>query len=83
MSSKPVPMPTGPDIFGDEPMTRAYKMSDREKRELKERIQAMSLEELSLIVDLIPVSLCLERIERELNKARTVEESLKMITESL
>lgn len=57
-----------------------YKMSDREKRELIDLIKGMSIEELEIVADTIPVELCIERIEDELNKARDMRESIRAMS---
>lgn len=52
-------------------------MKDSERKELIQRIKAMSREELELVSELIPVDLCLRRIDGELQKAKRFEESIK------
>ena len=53
------------------------KMKDSERRELIERVKAMSKEELELVAEIIPVDLCLKRIDAELQKAKQFEKSIK------
>lgn len=53
------------------------KMKDSERRELIERVKAMSDEELQLVSEIIPVDLCLKRIDAELQKAKQFEKSIK------
>lgn len=63
-----------PPIMIAEPKTR---MKDSERRELIERVKAMSREELELVAEIIPVDLCLKRIDSELQKAKEFEKSIK------
>ena len=51
-------------------------LSNREKKELQDRIKAMSREEMVAVVDVIPVSICLARIENEIKKAAEIQESI-------
>lgn len=51
-------------------------LSDREKKELQDRIKAMSHEELVAVVDAIPVSICLDRINSEIQKAAEIQASI-------
>lgn len=43
-------------------------LTEREARELKDRIKSMSHEELVVVAETIPVELCLERMHNELKK---------------
>lgn len=52
-------------------------LSNREKKELQDRIRAMSLEEMCVIVDAIPATICLARIEGELKKAVDMRASIE------
>lgn len=52
-------------------------LSLREKRELQERIKAMSLEELEAVAEILPVSVCMKRIQDELDHAREFETMIK------
>lgn len=64
--------------FGDSVGTiKNTGMTDAEKKEFTDRVKAMSEEELELFVDLIPVDLCLKRIEGKLNRAREFEATIK------
>ena len=45
-------------------------MSNRERKELTERIKGMSQEELLIVSETIPVDLCLARIQKELDKIK-------------
>ena len=52
-------------------------MTHMEKEELTRRVKAMSREELEIVLDSIPVELCLMRIEREFDKLKAFEDSVK------
>lgn len=52
-------------------------MTHMEKEELSRRVKAMSKEELEIVVNSIPVELCLMRIEREFDKLKAFEDSVK------
>ena len=52
-------------------------MNSKEIKELTERIKGMSREELEVVAGVIPVDLCLERINAELKKAKELEDSIK------
>ena len=52
-------------------------MTHMEKEELSRRIKAMSREELEVVLNNIPVELCLMRIEREFDKLKAFEDSVK------
>ena len=52
-------------------------LTEREARELKDRIKSMSHEELVVVAETIPVELCLERMHNELEKAKKLESSIK------
>lgn len=58
-------------------------MNTAEKDELIARVHGMSQEELRIVVENIPVELCLERIQSELDKAKALELSLKNIMNGL
>lgn len=51
-------------------------MSDTERREFADRIRALSDEELQIVVDNIPVELCLQRIQNELDRASKLEQEI-------
>ena len=55
-------------------------MSDREKQEFMGVVNAMSEEELEIVADIIPIELCLGRIEKELNKAKDMRDSIKAMS---
>lgn len=48
-----------------------------EKEEFKDRIRAMSPEEMELALDVIPVEMCLARVNRELDRLKAFESSVK------
>ena len=52
-------------------------ISSREKRELADRIKAMSTEELAIVTENIPVEMCLARIQDEINRVKALEDSIK------
>ena len=52
-------------------------MTHMAKEELSRRVKAMSREELEIVLDSIPVELCLMRIEREFDKLKAFEDSVK------
>lgn len=52
-------------------------MTHMEKEELSRRIKAMSREELEVVLDNIPVELCLMKIEREFDRLKAFEDSVK------
>ena len=52
-------------------------LTPREKKELQERIKAMTPEEWEAVVECIPVSLCMKRIQQELDHAREFESMIK------
>lgn len=56
---------------GENEMTRI------EKEEFVNRIKGMSQEELELVVEIIPVDLCVARVNKELERLRTFENSVK------
>lgn len=52
-------------------------MSERDKKELKERIEAMSPDEWEVVVEAIPVKYCIGRIHKELDKAAEMQKSIE------
>ena len=52
-------------------------MTHMEKEELSRRVKAMSREELEVVLNNIPIELCLMRIEREFDKLKVFEDSVK------
>ena len=52
-------------------------MNECEKREFINRVKAMSMEELEIIADILPVELCLGRIHKELDKANQMRDTIK------
>ena len=55
-------------------------MTKLERDELVSRIKGMSKEELEIVVDCLPVEMCLNRIAKEIDKAQTFE---KRVTEAI
>lgn len=58
-------------------------LTDAAKKKLAERIQGMSQEELEIVADTIPIELCLNRIEKELSRAKDFENLVKKAIGSL
>lgn len=56
-------------------------MTDMVRQELINWINGMSEDELKIIVEEIPVEMCLERIRTELNKAAAFDKHIKTIVE--
>lgn len=56
--------------------TRPKPMTNAEKEELVNRINGMDQEELELLVETIPLEMCLERIKKEIDKVNKFQESL-------
>ena len=52
-------------------------MTRMEKEEFIERIKGMSQEELELVVELIPVDMCMARVNKELDRLKAFENSVK------
>lgn len=52
-------------------------LTPREKKELAERIKAMTPEELVIVAENIPVEMCMARINSELARAAEFERSVK------
>lgn len=52
-------------------------LSEREKKELQDRVKAMTIEELEVVVEAIPVELCMKRIQSALDHAREFESMIK------
>ena len=52
-------------------------LTAREQKELAERIKAMSPEELAIVVENIPVEMCMARINSALARAAEFERSVK------
>ena len=48
-----------------------------EKEEFMNRVMAMSQEDLQMIVDYVPVEMCLARIQNELDRVKAIESSIK------
>ena len=52
-------------------------MTHMEKEELSRRVKAMSREELEVVLNNIPIELCLMRIEQEFDRLKAFEDSVK------
>lgn len=63
---------------GDRKMARSA-ITKMEREELATRIKAMDPEELEIVLDNIPVELCIERIKRENAKAEAIMDSIKEV----
>ena len=53
-------------------------MTQMEIDELTRRVKAMSRDELEIVIDNVPVELCMRRIEKELEKAEAFENRVKL-----
>ena len=58
-------------------------MTNAETKELTERFKAMSKEEMELFMDIVPVEMCMARIQKELDRAKEFEKSIKTAMNSL
>ena len=56
------------DIF-----ERSELMTNLEKEEFISRIKGLDDEEMELVADLIPIELCMKRLEKELDKLKSLE----------
>lgn len=54
-------------------------LTAQEKRELSNIFGGMSMAEMEYIVGLIPVELCVRRIEKELHRAKELENKIKNV----
>ena len=52
-------------------------LSEADKRELKERFEGMSPAEVDIFMSLVPVELCIKRIEKELADAKEFKSTIK------
>lgn len=64
-------------------LARENGLTQAEVNELTERFRGMSREEMNLFMDIVPIELCLNRIHKELDRARKFEESIKGVMSSL
>ena len=48
-------------------------MTNLEKEEFISRIKGLDNEEMELVADLIPIELCMKRLEKELDKLKSLE----------
>lgn len=56
---------------------RTTGMTNAETKELTERFEAMSKEEMELFMDIVPIEMCMARIQKELDRAKEFEKSIK------
>lgn len=56
------------DIF-----ERSELMTNLEKEEFISRIKGLDNEEMELVADLMPIELCMKRLEKELDKLKSLE----------
>lgn len=52
-------------------------LTEADKRELTERFRGMSQAEIDIFMDLVPVDMCLARIQKELDRAKEFEQTIK------
>ena len=52
-------------------------MTKFEEEEFINRIKGMSRQELEIVADIIPIDLCMARIQKELDKAKRVEDYVR------
>lgn len=55
-------------------------LSDADKRELTERFKGMSQAEIDIFMDLVPIDMCVARIQKELDRAKEFETAIKAMT---
>lgn len=53
------------------------KMTKVEEEEFINRIKGMSRQELEIVADILPIDLCMARIQKELDKAKRVEDYIR------
>ena len=56
-------------------------MSELEKQEIINRVNAMSKEEKELVVSLLPVDICQNRVTAEIERLLTLEKKVKSLSE--
>lgn len=56
-------------------------MSELEKQEIINRVNAMSREEKELVVSVIPVDICQNRVTVEIERLLTLEKKVKSLSE--
>lgn len=49
------------------------------KEKLTEYFEALTREEMELFIDIVPVDLCMRRIQKELDKASEFEKAIKLV----
>lgn len=52
-------------------------LTEADKRELTERFRGMSQAEIDIFMELVPVELCIARIQKELDRAKEFEQTIK------
>ena len=52
-------------------------MTKFEEEEFVNRIKGMSRQELEIVADILPIELCMARIQKELDKAKRVEDYIR------
>lgn len=53
------------------------KMTKFEEEEFVNRIKGMSRQEMEIVADILPIELCMARIQKELDKAKRVEDYIR------
>ena len=56
-------------------------MSELEKQEIISRVNAMSKEEKELVVSLLPVDICQNRVTAEIERLLTLEKKVKSLSQ--
>lgn len=77
------PIDYGDTDYAPKMQKPTYTLTAAEKKELTNRFGGMSKEEIDFIIDLIPIEYCLDRIHRELDKAKDFENKVKSAMASL
>lgn len=58
-------------------------LTEADKKELTERFKGMSRAEIDIFMELVPVELCVKRIERELARVKEFESAIAKITRDI
>lgn len=66
--------------FSDKNMEGSAIMSELEKQEIINRVNAMSREEKELVVSVIPVDICQNRVAAEIERLLAFEEKVKSLS---
>jgi hypothetical protein len=56
-----------------------YNQDAAHKKKLTEYFEALTREEMELFIDIVPVDLCMGRIQKELSKATEFEKAIKLV----